>query len=56
MDCGCAVHGYQSDISRSFIFGADPTSEQRKVWDQVRRGQQIAIEAAKVGRSRGKRR
>jgi Xaa-Pro dipeptidase len=49
MDCGCGVHGYQSDISRSFIFGADPTSEQRKVWDQVRRGQQIAIEAAKVG-------
>ena len=48
-DCGCNVHGYQSDISRTFVYGADPTPEQRKVWDQVRRGQQIAIEAAKVG-------
>ena len=25
-DCGCTVHGYQSDISRTFVFGADPTS------------------------------
>jgi Xaa-Pro dipeptidase len=49
LDCGCSVHGYTSDISRTFIYGADPTVEQRKVWDQVHRGQQIAIEAAKVG-------
>ena len=48
-DCGCTVHGYQADISRTFVFGAKPSAEQRKVWDQVRRGQQIAIEAAKVG-------
>ncbi len=48
-DCGCTVHGYQSDISRTFVFGADPTPEQRKVWNQVRRGQQIAIAAARVG-------
>jgi len=48
MDCGCSVHGYQSDISRTFAFGT-PSAEQRKVFDQVRRGQQIAIEAAKLG-------
>lgn len=48
-DCGCAVHGYQSDISRTFVWGADPTAEQRKVWTQVRRGQQIAIDTARVG-------
>lgn len=48
-DVGCTLHGYQSDISRTFVWGADPTAEQRKVWDQVRRGQQIAIDAAKVG-------
>jgi Xaa-Pro dipeptidase len=47
-DCGCAVHGYQSDISRTFVFGT-PSAEQRKVWGQVRQGQQIAIRAAKVG-------
>ena len=52
-DCGCAVHGYQSDISRSFVWGADPTPDQRKVWDQVARGQQIANAAAKVGAPAG---
>jgi Xaa-Pro dipeptidase len=49
MDCVGAVHGYLSDITRTLVFGADPTSEQRKLWDQVHRGQQIAIETAKVG-------
>ena len=49
MDCTSAVHGYQADITRTFVFGADPTAEQRKLWDQVHRGQQIAIETAKVG-------
>ena len=48
-DCGCSVHGYQSDISRTFVFGASPTADQRKLWDQVHRGQQIAIQAARVG-------
>jgi len=48
-DCGCTVHGYQSDISRTFVFGAAPTAEQRKVWNQVHEGQQIAIRAAKLG-------
>jgi Xaa-Pro dipeptidase len=49
MDCTSSVHGYQADITRTFVFGADPTPEQRKVWEQVHRGQQIAIAAAKVG-------
>jgi Xaa-Pro dipeptidase len=53
MDCGCSVHGYQSDISRSFVFGARPTAEQRKVWTQMRRGQDIAFAAAKVGTPAG---
>jgi Xaa-Pro dipeptidase len=49
MDCTCSVHGYQADITRTFVYGADPTPEQRKLWDQVHRGQQIAIAAAKIG-------
>ena len=53
MDVGCSVHGYQSDISRSFIYGADPSPEQRKVASQVRRGQDIAMAAAKVGAPAG---
>ena len=53
MDCTSSVHGYQADITRTFVFGADPTAEQHKLWDQVHRGQQIAIAAAKVGVSAG---
>jgi Xaa-Pro dipeptidase len=52
-DCGCTVHGYQSDISRTFVFGAAPTADQRKVWNQVHEGQQIAIRAARVGVAAG---
>jgi Xaa-Pro dipeptidase len=48
MDCGCTVHGYQSDISRSWVFGA-PTPRQRKVWDTVKRGQELALQTARIG-------
>jgi Xaa-Pro aminopeptidase len=49
MDCTSSVHGYQADITRTHVVGAAPTPDQRKLWDQVHRGQQIAIETAKVG-------
>jgi Xaa-Pro dipeptidase len=52
MDCGCTVEGYQSDISRSFVFG-EANADQRRVWDQVHQGQQIAIRAAQIGRPAG---
>lgn len=52
MDCGCNVEGYQSDISRTVVFG-EPTAKQRKVWNEVRKGQQIAFEAAKLGAAAG---
>ena len=48
MDCGCNVHGYQSDISRTFVFG-EATKRQREVWNHMHRGQQIAFAAAKIG-------
>jgi Xaa-Pro dipeptidase len=48
IDTGCAVHGYQSDISRTWVFG-EPSSRQREVWDTVKRGQEIALETAKIG-------
>lgn len=48
MDCGCTVHGYQSDISRTWVVGA-PTAKQRKVWDTVKRGQEIALASAQIG-------
>jgi Xaa-Pro dipeptidase len=52
MDCGCTVQGYQSDISRTWVHGA-ATADQRKTWDQVARGQQIAFAAAKIGATAG---
>jgi Xaa-Pro dipeptidase len=48
MDCGCNVHGYQSDISRTWVCGT-PSARQRRVWNTVRRGQEIALETARVG-------
>lgn len=52
MDCGCSVQGYQSDISRTFVFG-EPSKRQREVWDTVRKGQQLAFETAQIGVSAG---
>jgi Xaa-Pro dipeptidase len=48
IDTGCAVRGYQSDVSRSFVFGS-ATAEQRWVWEQVAQGQKIAMQAARIG-------
>ncbi|MGS2719694.1 M24 family metallopeptidase [Paraglaciecola aestuariivivens] len=53
MDCGCSVEGYQSDISRTFVFG-EPSKKQQKIWNTVRKGQQIAFEAATLGTPAGK--
>ncbi|EXS69322.1 M24 family metallopeptidase [Sphingobium sp. Ant17] len=48
MDCGCTVGDYQSDISRTFVYGAAPTAQQRTVWNDVAQGQTIAFAAAKL--------
>src|SRR4030095_16766343 len=48
MDGGCSVDGYQSDISRTFVFGK-ATQRQRDIWDLERRAQDAGFEAAKVG-------
>ena len=53
MDCGCAVHDYQSDISRTWVFG-EPDEKQRKVWNTVKRGQQLALETAMPGTPAGR--
>ncbi|MGA0604997.1 M24 family metallopeptidase [Phenylobacterium sp. VNQ135] len=53
MDCGCTFEGYQSDISRTLVFG-EASKRQRTVWDQMRRGQQIAFETAQLGVEAGR--
>ena len=53
MDSGCNVHGYQSDISRTLVFG-EANKKQRKVWNTARHGQTVAMNAAKLGVPTGK--
>jgi Xaa-Pro dipeptidase len=53
MDCGCSVHDYESDISRTWVFG-EPSKKQREVWNTVKRGQEMAMETATVGTPAGK--
>jgi Xaa-Pro dipeptidase len=53
MDCGCTVEDYQSDISRTFVHGATPTAQQRKVWGEVAQGQKVALAAARPGAAAG---
>ena len=48
MDGGCSVEGYQSDITRTFVFGK-ATDRQRQIWDLERKAQDAAFAAAKVG-------
>jgi Xaa-Pro dipeptidase len=49
IDGGCRVHGYQSDITRTAVFGSPPSDRQRRIWDLVRRAQTAAYEAARPG-------
>jgi Xaa-Pro dipeptidase len=53
-DAGVTVHGYQSDISRTMVFGRAADAKQRLLFEQVRRGQDIAMETARVGTPAGK--
>ncbi len=48
IDDGVSVEGYQSDITRTVIFGK-PTARQRQVWDLERQAQDAALHAAQVG-------
>jgi Xaa-Pro dipeptidase len=48
MDGGCSVGGYQSDVSRTVVFGK-PTQKQRDVWEVQKRAQTAAFKAARPG-------
>jgi len=48
VDDGCSVEGYQSDITRTIVFGK-PTARQREIWNLERRAQDAALAAAKPG-------
>lgn len=49
VDCGCEVAGYNSDISRTIVFGAEPTARQVEIWDLEKEAQAAGFAAAKLG-------
>ncbi|MDQ7994906.1 MAG: Xaa-Pro peptidase family protein [Luteibacter sp.] len=48
IDTGCSVAGYQSDITRTYVFGA-PDAEQSRIWNLERAAQQAAFDAVRPG-------
>lgn len=48
IDGGCAVEGYRSDISRTFVLGR-PTDKMKRLFEIERRAQDAALAAAKPG-------
>jgi len=52
LDAGCAVQGYQSDITRTTVFGT-PTARQTEIWNLERRAQDAAFAAAQPGATCG---
>ena len=49
MDCGCRVYGYSSDITRTIVFGAEPTPRQLKIWNLEKKAQAAGFAAARIG-------
>lgn len=49
MDCGCEVYGYTSDITRTIVFGAEPTQRQLDIWNLEQKSQTAGFAAAKNG-------
>ncbi|WP_454289691.1 M24 family metallopeptidase [Rhizobium arsenicireducens] len=48
IDLGAQIHGYCSDITRTYVFGS-ATERQREVWNLERKAQQAAFNAAQIG-------
>jgi Xaa-Pro dipeptidase len=48
VDGGCSIEGYQSDITRTTVFGT-PSKRQTEVWNLEKSAQSAAFKAAQVG-------
>lgn len=48
IDTGCSVEGYNSDITRTYVFGK-PTEEQRRIWELEHAAQAAAFASAQPG-------
>jgi Xaa-Pro dipeptidase len=49
VDTGGSLHGYASDISRTWIFSGTPSAEVDKAWNAVRDAQRAAYETIRPG-------
>ncbi len=49
VDTGGALHGYQSDITRTWVFGGPPGLEVERAWNTVRSAQRSAFERMAPG-------
>ncbi len=50
IDTGCKLHGYHSDITRTYPFG-NASGAQKEFWNYERRLQQAAFDAAQLGQT-----
>lgn len=48
IDTGCSVEGYNSDITRTYVFGT-ATEEQRRMWELEQAAQAAAFASAQLG-------
>jgi Xaa-Pro dipeptidase len=48
IDTGATLHGYNSDITRSYVFG-EADARQREIWELERDAQLAAFNAAQIG-------
>ena len=48
IDTGATLHGYNSDITRSYVFG-EANARQREIWELEQQAQLAAFNAAQIG-------
>jgi Xaa-Pro dipeptidase len=53
IDGGTKVEGYESDVTRTIVFGEKPADKYVKVFDTLRKAQDAALDAARAGRLSG---
>lgn len=52
IDTGASLHGYRSDISRTFVVGS-PSPQLRRAWDTVAKAQRAALAMIRPGSTTG---
>ncbi len=50
IDTGCEIHGYISDITRTYVFG-EANKEQKRIWNIEKETQIAAFNAAQLGKT-----